>query len=75
MSKRSNKNPKTISGQLRQHLKDCGKSTYQLERETGIHNTIFSRFLRGERGLSLEVIDDVCEYFSLRLTRARKRTP
>ena len=74
MSKRSTKTPQTISGQLRKHLKDCGKSTYQLERETGIHNTIFSRFLRGERGLSLEVIDDVCKHFGLRLARARKRT-
>ena len=75
MSKRSNKTPRTISGQLRKHLRDCGESTYQLEREIGIHNTTLSRFLRGERGLSMETIDILCDHLGLRLTRARKRTP
>lgn len=66
MSK-SRKMPDTITGQLRWHLDHCGVSTYRLERETGIHNSALSRFIRGERGLSLEAIDTLGTHLGLRL--------
>ena len=61
--------PDTITGQLRWYIKHYGISTYQLERETGIHNASMSRFIRGERGLSLENIDILGEYLGLRVVR------
>ena len=57
----------TLSKQIRWYVKNCGISTYRLERETGIHNSALSRFLREERGLSLESIDVLGRYLKLRL--------
>ncbi len=61
------KAPKTISEQLRRFIKDSGVSLYQLERETGVHNSMLSRFLRDERGLRIESVDALAEFLKLRL--------
>lgn len=42
---------------------------YRLERETGIHNSTLSRFMRNERGLSFENIDKLGLYLELTLER------
>ena len=68
MSK-SRKMPDTLTGQLRWYVQHCGKSCYRLERETGIHNTQLSRFLRAERGLSMAALDTLGEHLGLRLVR------
>ncbi len=68
MAKRR-KAPKTISEQLRRFIQDSGLSTYQLERETGVHNSMLSRFLRDERGLRLESVDALSKYLKLRLVQ------
>ncbi len=62
--------PKAISEQLRRFIKDSGVSLYQLERETGVHNSMLSRFLRGERGLRLEAVDALSKYLKLRLVQS-----
>ena len=61
------KSADTLSKQLRWYVKNCGISTYRLERETGIHNSALSRFLRGERGLSTESMDIMGKYLKLGL--------
>ncbi len=61
------KAPKTISEQLRWYLKDSGLSLYRLGRETGVDNSVLSRFLRGERGLRIEAVDKLGRYLKLRL--------
>ena len=61
------KSANTLTKQLRWYLKNCGVSTYRLERETGIHNSALSRFLREKRGLSLGSIDILGRYLRLRL--------
>ena len=68
-SKHPPKSANTITKQLRWYLKNCGVSTYRLEREIGIHNSALSRFLREERGLSLDNIDVLGRYLKLRLVR------
>lgn len=65
--------PKTLTGQLRWYLEHCDISTYRLERETGIHNSTLSRFLRGERGLSLDAIDTLGTHLGLRLIQEGKK--
>ena len=67
MSKR--KMPSTITGQLRWYLEHCGANLCEVERATGLHNTMLSRFLRGERGLRLENLDTLGEYLGLRVVR------
>ena len=71
---KTNRPPKsanTLTKQLRWYLKNCGVSTYRLERETGIHNSALSRFLRGERGLSTESMDTMGKYLKLGLVCKR----
>ena len=68
MAKRQ-KAPKTISEQLRRFIKDSGLSLYRLEQETGVHNSMLSRFLRGERGLRQEAVDVLCGHLKLRLVQ------
>ena len=63
------KSANTLTKQLRWYLKNSGASTYRLEREIGIHNSALSRFLREERGLSLDNIDILGRYLKLRLAR------
>ena len=59
------KSADTLSKQLRWYVKNCGISTYRLERETGIHNSALSRFLRGERGLSIASMDTMGKFLKL----------
>ena len=61
--------PDTITGRLRWHLEHCGANLVEVEQETGIHNSMLSRFVRGERGLHLDNIDLLGEYLGLRLAR------
>ena len=68
MSK-TRKIPDTISGQLRWHLEHSGESTYRLELETGVSNAALSRFLRQNRGLTLETVDKLAKHLGLRLVR------
>ena len=65
----SKKMPKTITEQLRFYLKESGISTYRFERDIGIHNSVLSRFLRNERGLSLEAVDTLGKFLKLRLVQ------
>ncbi len=67
------KSADTLSKQLRWYVKNCGVSTYRLERETGIHNSALSRFIRGERGLSTESMDILGKYLKLVLVCKRPR--
>lgn len=67
MSKR--KIPDAISGQLRWFLQHSGQSTYRLNRETGVDNSLISRFLRGERGISLTTADKLAKHLGLHLVR------
>ena len=75
MSKTKGTNPPrsaTLTEALRWHLKNCGMSNLQIEHETGIHNSVLSRFLREERGMGLDVLDTLTRYLKLRLVRATK---
>ena len=69
MAKRR-KESKRVSEELRRYIRDSGLSTYQLERETGVHNSVLSRFLRRERGLRIESVDALCEFLKLRLVQS-----
>jgi transcriptional regulator with XRE-family HTH domain len=55
-----------VSDQLRRILDECGLSRYELSKRTGIDEGTLSRFMHGERGLSMKALDRLGEY--LRLT-------
>ncbi|MHC4089171.1 MAG: helix-turn-helix domain-containing protein [Planctomycetota bacterium] len=63
---------RTGKGRLRRYLEHCGQSTYRLERERGISNAALSRFLRQNRGLTLETVDKLAKHLRLRLVRDKR---
>ena len=60
-----------LSEQLRQVIRDCGESRYSLARRTGIDQSTLTRFMSGERGLRLDVVDVLADVLGLEL-RSRK---
>ncbi|MEX0642333.1 MAG: helix-turn-helix transcriptional regulator [Pirellulales bacterium] len=58
---------KTLSDQLRIAVLRCEKTRYQISRETGIAQSILSRFINDGAGLSLANIDKLCESIGARL--------
>ena len=65
----------TISQVLREAITKSGESLADLERTTGVSNAILSRFVRGERTLTLPTADKLARHFGLELVkRERRRT-
>ena len=50
-----------FSEQIRFVIQNCGKTRYRLSKETGIHQSSLSRFVRGKCNLSLNQIDKLAE--------------
>lgn len=63
---------KRLSDQLRRIVSDSGKTLGEIARGTGIDKSALSRFVNGERGVSLQAWDRLGEYFGLELRPARK---
>jgi transcriptional regulator with XRE-family HTH domain len=61
----------TLSDQLRREILESGLSPYALARLLEIDKSAVSRFLNGKAGLSLEVIDRLCQILGLQLTKAQ----
>jgi len=66
------KRPKRISDQLRAAIDDSGLSRYRICKEIGLDQSTMSRFMSGEHGLSLDVIDRLGEFFGLTLIQKRQ---
>jgi hypothetical protein len=58
---------KLLSDQLRAAVLRCKKTRYQISLETGISQSILSRFVNQSAGLSLDSIDKLCECIGLEL--------
>jgi len=63
-----------VSEQLRKAVERAPVSRYAIYKATGIDQAVLSKFVRGERmGLSMETVDDLCEYLGLELVAAEKK--
>ncbi len=62
------KKPLALSDQLRQAIEQSGQSRYAISKETGIDESVLSKFVRGLRGMSLDSVDALAEHLGLRLT-------
>ena len=60
-----------ISEQIRREIETCGISCYRIAIDTGVDTAALSRFLSRERGLSMEALDSLAEYFGYRLTKRK----
>lgn len=61
----------TVSEQLRQHIRQVDSSQRQLAFKIGVDPAVLSKFLNGQSGLSLEVIDRLGELLELTVTSAK----
>ena len=61
-----------FSDQLRQAIRDCGLSRYELWQRTGIDQSTLSRFVRGRAGMTLQSVDLLIEELGLELGPRRK---
>jgi transcriptional regulator with XRE-family HTH domain len=73
MNKRKRELP--LVEKIRQAIQDCGLSHNDLARKSGVSQPQLSRFLAGERTLTLPAAAKVCEALGLRLVgpKARRR--
>ena len=63
---------KKMTDQVRQAMDDSGLTRYRIARDTGIDESTLAKFYHGTRGLSLDNLDLLCEYLSLRIVMDRK---
>jgi hypothetical protein len=61
-----------FSDQLRAAIAGSGLTRYAIAKVTGIHQSQLSRFMVGERGLSIEGIVKICELIGARLVVERQ---
>jgi len=67
--------PRKLSDQIRQAINECGVTRYRIAQETGINESLLSKFYRGQRGLSVGALDTLCEFLGVEIvaTKARKK--
>jgi transcriptional regulator with XRE-family HTH domain len=56
--------------QLRQAIRDSGKTLMQLSKESGVDTGRLSRFMRGERNINIAAAEKICGALGLQLTPA-----
>ncbi len=63
-----------LTDQLRAAVAGCGMSLGDLARATGVDKSALSRFVNGERGLSMEGIDAIGQCLGLRIVADKLKT-
>ncbi len=67
MTTKKRKRKRTMSDQLRQAIQRSGQSRYAICKALDLAQGQLSKFMHGERGLSLDVLDRLCAYLNLEL--------
>ena len=63
----------SVSQSLRRAICESRQTLMQIEDKTGVDPGRLSRFMRGERGLTLNAVDALAKHFGLKLTKAREK--
>ncbi|HVU88130.1 MAG TPA: helix-turn-helix transcriptional regulator [Pirellulales bacterium] len=75
MSRRTHRK-RNFSEQLRRAIGGCGLTRYQLSKRTGISEATLSRFMSGQRGLTLKAVDKLADLLEWKLeSKGRRRPP
>jgi transcriptional regulator with XRE-family HTH domain len=64
-----------LSDQVRHAIKTCGQSRYAIAKATGISNSTLSRFMSGERGLTMKALDILADHLGLNIVVDESRKP
>jgi transcriptional regulator with XRE-family HTH domain len=62
----------TFSDELRRAVDDCGLSRYRLCKELGLAESTLSRFMSGERGLSMKGLDRLAALLDLHVEAGQR---
>jgi plasmid maintenance system antidote protein VapI len=57
-----------LAEQLREAIRASGLTMYRLSQESGVHRSQLSRFMVGQRDLSLAMADKLCRVLGLSFT-------
>jgi transcriptional regulator with XRE-family HTH domain len=68
---RRKKAPQSLFEQLRELIEAAGPSVYELARDAGVDRSVLSRFLAGQRTITLETADRLAAVLKLRLIAGR----
>ncbi len=61
----------TLADQLRSAIKSSGLSVYRIALDTGVSQPVISRFVNGNRTITVETANALAAYFDMRLTAPR----
>jgi len=59
-----------LIGVLKETIRDCGIQVADIARQTGVTHAQISRFLHGQRTLTLPAAEKLVKFFDLTLTKA-----
>lgn len=65
--------PMNVTETLRRAIKQSGMSRYEIAKETGIAQSMLSRFVTARRGLSLGAVDRLAAFLKLELVERSTR--
>ena len=60
-----------VSDQLRTAIGAYG-SVYAVARDSGVSQAVLHRFVREERDIYLATVDQLCDFFGMKLTRPKR---
>jgi transcriptional regulator with XRE-family HTH domain len=63
-----------IGDQLRQAIERSGKSRYRISQESGVSQSVLSRLVSGERGISTTTVDALLAALELKVVLKPKPT-
>jgi transcriptional regulator with XRE-family HTH domain len=63
----------TVSERIRRAVETADVTRYRIAQETGLEESALSRFVSRERGLSMEALDALAEFFGLELVASGKQ--
>ena len=63
---------KEFDDQLRDIIRNCGQSRYEIAKATGLDQATLSKFMCGERGLSMEALKVLAKHLKLTVVQNRR---
>jgi transcriptional regulator with XRE-family HTH domain len=64
---------KQLSDQLREAIQSSGISRYEISKRTGVSQAALSKFVLGQRGISMRAMDAVGLFLGLSITTRKRR--
>jgi len=65
---------KKFSDQIRQAVDDSGITRYRIWKDTGLSESMLSRFMSGDRGLSMTALDALAKYLDLHVSKGNPKS-